>query len=60
MEAKEQKIINEKTYEEDDSFDVHEGDEIMGYECECCGNIQGKKNGFGCQVCSGPLIEWYG
>jgi len=37
-----------------------EEEEILGYECMSCGNIQGRKNGFGCDRCSSPLTEWYG
>jgi len=37
-----------------------EEEEVIGYECMSCGNIQGKKNGFGCDRCSAPLTEWYG
>ena len=38
----------------------YEEEEVIGYECMSCGNIQGKKNGFGCDRCSAPLTEWYG
>jgi hypothetical protein len=44
-----------------DDLDEYEEDEKEpdGYECMCCGNIQGKSNGFRCYKCSGPLKDWY-
>ena len=38
----------------------NEDEEILGYECMSCGNIQGRQNGFGCDRCSAPLTDWYG
>ena len=36
-------------------------DELLGYHCLGCGNIQNKNTGWGCDVCGGhSLNEWYG
>ena len=40
--------------------ELEEEDEVMGYVCMSCGNIQNTGTGFGCDKCSGPVTEWYG
>jgi len=36
-------------------------DELLGYECMGCGNIQDHESGFGCDKCMGHSLEpWYG
>ena len=36
-------------------------DEILGYKCMDCENLQDHESGFGCNVCSGHSLEaWYG
>jgi hypothetical protein len=49
--------------EEEDSYwmDDDEEDEILGYECLGCGNVQNHQSGFGCDRCMGHCLEpWYG
>jgi len=50
--------------EEEDSYfmdDEDYEDEILGYECMGCGNIQDHQTGFGCDQCMGHSLEpWYG
>ena len=49
--------------DEEDSLwmDDDEEDEILGYECMGCGNLQNHESGFGCDVCTGhSLVAWYG
>jgi len=49
----------EMDYEED--FMWMDDDEILGYECMDCGNLQDNESGFGCDVCTGHSLEaWYG
>jgi len=48
-----------KYYKDEDETDF-DSDEIMGYQCNSCGNIQDSNNGFGCYVCGGHCLdEWY-
>ena len=36
-------------------------DELLGYECMGCGNVQDNESGFGCDKCMGHCLEpWYG
>lgn len=46
--------------DEDSMWD--DGDEeIIGYHCLGCGNIQNRDTGFGCDRCTGHSLEpWYG
>jgi len=49
--------------DEEDSLwmDDDEENEILGYECMGCGNLQNHESGFGCDVCTGhSLVAWYG
>lgn len=49
--------------EEEDSMwmDDDEEDEILGYECLGCGNVQEHQSGFGCDKCMGHCLEpWHG
>lgn len=50
--------------EEEDRYfmdDEDYEDEILGYECMGCGNIQDNQTGFGCDQCMGHSLEpWYG
>ena len=35
-------------------------DELLGYECMGCGNVQDNNSGFGCDKCMGHCLEpWY-
>lgn len=45
----------------DDFEDDFDNDEILGYQCSSCGNIQDKSTGFGCDRCTGKCLEpWFG
>lgn len=47
--------------EEDSLWMDDEEDEILGYECMGCGNLQNHDSGFGCDDCTGQsLVAWYG
>ncbi len=44
----------------DDDFSSEE-EELLGYECLSCGNIQERETGFGCDICDGKCLDpWYG
>ncbi|TLP81374.1 hypothetical protein [Maribacter sp. ACAM166] len=50
------------------AYEIHRGDdlnfeedELLGYYCLGCCNIQNDRTGFGCDACGGSsLDEWYG
>jgi len=47
--------------EEDKYWMDDDEDELLGYQCMGCGNIQYHNSGFGCDVCTGHSLEpWYG
>ena len=51
-----------KEYQIEHQIEIdHEEDELLGYECMGCGNIQEHESGFGCDKCTGHCLEpWYG
>lgn len=52
-------IIDRFGMDEDEFEDTE--DEIIGYQCLGCGNIQDHQSGFGCDRCLGHCLEpWYG
>jgi len=46
--------------EEEDSYWDDDEDEILGYVCNGCGNIQDSDSGFGCDRCGGHCLDpWF-
>jgi hypothetical protein len=43
--------------EEEDSYWHDDEEEIIGYECLGCGNVQENYSGFGCDKCIGHSLE---